>query len=182
MWIINNKVISFIEEHIKNFWWKRILKISHFVKKILFSWFIVYILENQVIQISINDKRIQRREVHQIYQIHFIWICLPFVNYSEIIYPNCENKINRYRGCLSDIVGTHTSKSGAILIENDFSFDTYLYFILFLPSFIPFISLFSICGIFYVWLFRSAFCNNSNIKIHFFLFILLFILKSINSR
>lgn len=65
-------------------------------------------------------------------------------------------------------MGTHTSKSGAILIENDFSFDTYLYFILFLPSFIPFISLFSICGIFYVWLFRSAFCNNSNIKIHFF--------------
>lgn len=51
---------------------KNFENINNFVKKILFSWFIVYILENQVIQISINDKRIQRREVHQIYQIHFI--------------------------------------------------------------------------------------------------------------
>lgn len=117
-------------------------------------------------------------EVHQIHEICFIWICLPFVNHSEIIYPNCENKINKiYRGCLSDIVGTLQAKVEQSWLKM-ISRSICILFYSFIPSFIPSI----IVIIFYLWnLLHLTFSikflsNNSNIKISvFFLFILLFI-------
>lgn len=99
----------------------------------------------------------REEEVHQIHEICFIWICLPFVNHSEIIYPNCENKINKiYRGCLSDIVGTLQAKVEQSWLKM-ISRSICILFYSFLPLFLPLLSLFSICGIFYIWLFRSSF-------------------------
>lgn len=99
----------------------------------------------------------REEEVHQIHEICFIWICLPFVNHSEIIYPNCENKINKiYRGCLSDIVGTLQAKVEQSWLKM-ISRSICILFYSFIPLFLPLLSLFSICGIFYIWLFRSSF-------------------------
>lgn len=99
----------------------------------------------------------REEEVHQIHEICFIWICLPFVNHSEIIYSNCENKINKiYRGCLSDIVGTLQAKVEQSWLKM-ISRSICILFYSFLPLFLPLLSLFSICGIFYIWLFRSSF-------------------------
>lgn len=134
----------------------------------------VHLYNSGYIQISkgLMIRVYREEEVHQIYQIRFIWICLPFVNHSEIIYPNCENKINKiYRGCLSDIVGTHYKQKWSNLDWKWFLVRFVFYFI---PSFLysfHYVIIFFICG----HLLHQVCLTTPISKSIFFLFILLFI-------